>query len=274
MNSTSVTPAIIKYRTRGTSGGRNASRSGRRCEVQPSLVAGYSAASRPAIASRSWRARSIVTPGFSRPNANRPRKLRGSCDTSGSSGTQSRWLLGNAKPGGITPITTWGLPLTRMGCPMMRASPRYRRVQRSWPSSTTLPAPGRSSSALKPRPRIGDVPSIGNRSQDTPAPRYRSGSAPRSAIVRLRPTTAAMVVNVELASFQSRMSRNDRPERPPERSRCSPTTKMRSGSVYGYGLRRTPSMMLKIVAFRPMPNPRQRIATVANALLCQRLRIA
>ena len=33
-------------------------------------------------------------------------------------------------------------------------------------------------------------------------------------------------------------------------------------------------MMLKIVAFRPMPKPRQRIATVANPLLCQRLRMA
>ena len=111
----------------------------------------------------------------SRPaSAGRTRTGRGSCadprDTSGLSGTQSRWLLGNAKPGGITPITTWGLLLTRIDCPMMRASPRYRRVQRSWPSSTTSPVPGRSSSALKPRPRIGDVPSIGNKSHDTPAP--------------------------------------------------------------------------------------------------------
>ena len=40
------------------------------------------------------------------------------------------------------------------------------------------------------------------------------------------------------------------------------------------GLSRTPSIRLKIVAFRPMPNPRQRMATVAKPLLRERLRRA
>jgi hypothetical protein len=49
---------------------------------------------------------------------------------------------------------------------------------------------------------------------------------------------------------------------------------MRSGSSYGYGLRSTPSIMLKMVVLIPMPNPRQRMPTAANPLLCHRLRTA
>jgi hypothetical protein len=125
---------------------------------------------------------------------------------------------------------------------------------------------------VKSRPRIGCVPSIGNKSHDTPAPRYRSGSPLPSAIVRLRPLTAAMVGEYRVGLFPithveirqagcigvSALLPDDEDA---NRDRCR--DKVSAG---------TPSMRLKIVAFRPDAEPEAENRTVANPLLRERLR--
>ena len=74
------------------------------------------------------------------------------------SGTHRRWVSGNAKRGGITPMTVCGRPLMLIARPTTPRSPLYRVCQTSWLSITTGSAPGRSSSGPKLRPKRRRLP--------------------------------------------------------------------------------------------------------------------
>ena len=63
------------------------------------------------------------------------------------------------------------------------------------------------------------------------APMKRSGSRPPSDTVMALEVVPAIVVNADVASFQSTMSRYESPLSAPARSFFSPTTRIRSGSV-------------------------------------------
>ena len=69
------------------------------------------------MAVRSARTCSIVTPGFMRPKTWTVRSLRGEVSPVGPSGTQSRWNVGKAKRGGMTPMIVCGRPLIGMARP-------------------------------------------------------------------------------------------------------------------------------------------------------------
>ena len=65
------------------------------------------------------------------------------------------WLLGNANDGGITPTTVITAPLTRSGWPTASGERPNCSSHTLSPIITTGVAPGRLSSSLKSRPRVG-----------------------------------------------------------------------------------------------------------------------
>ena len=158
--------------TSGTSGGRNASRSVRSREVQPSLVVGIRGGqSRGDGVQLLLRALERRRPA----SGGRTRTASGVCAgrrrRSASSGTQSRWFFGNANPGGITPTIVWGRALMwivrprTFGILLVASRPQVVADQHD-----AAPRPADRPRAVKPWPMIGAVPSIGNKSQDIAAP--------------------------------------------------------------------------------------------------------
>ncbi len=62
-----------------------------------------------------------------------------------------------AKPGGITPTTRYESPPSWMLRPTAARGPPSRRAASPLETTTMFGVPGRSSSAVKPRPKTGSV---------------------------------------------------------------------------------------------------------------------
>ena len=93
--------------------------------VSSLLLAGCAAASRLTTPSSSACAWAAETPGFRRAKTVRLRMSRRCCCSGvGIADTHSSALVGNLMPGGITPMTVAGSPLTRIGWPSTPRSPR------------------------------------------------------------------------------------------------------------------------------------------------------
>ena len=97
---------------------------------------------------------------------------------------------------------------------------------------------------------------------DTRDTRMSVGS-PRPVSVIGPPVVAATDVNEELWLFQSRKFIADTTLLPPPGG-FSQSRRIRSGSGYGSGFRRTPSTKLKMALLAPMPSASVRMATTAK----------
>jgi hypothetical protein len=90
---------------------------------------------------------------------------------SGSIGTHASVTgSGNAKDGGITPATVYGLPLSTSVRPNADGLPPKRRCHSRQLNTTLRAAPGTFSSPAKARPTAGHVRSSGKRLADNSAP--------------------------------------------------------------------------------------------------------
>jgi len=125
-----------------------------------------------------------------------------------SSGTHSSASLVGNLIGGAIPMTEYSSPLSVTLRLRMLGSPPNRRSHSPWLSTATRGAPARSSSEVKPRPKAGVTPSMGNTLAEMAAPDTRSGE-PSPA--RLNPPVwiAPISENTLLRSRQSRKSPGD-----------------------------------------------------------------
>ncbi len=76
----------------------------------------------------------------------------------------------------MTPTIVNDVPSSVITRPTTPGSPPNCRCQSPWLSTSTRSASGRSSSARKPRPRTGFVPSTSKNVAETETPRKRAGS--------------------------------------------------------------------------------------------------
>src|ERR1700733_13529667 len=81
---------------------------------------------------------------------------------------------------GRIPITVYALASSHIFWPMMEGSPLYRRFQKGVERMTVASASGRSSPAVKLRPRAGATPSVENRFHEHHPASICSGSFPPS----------------------------------------------------------------------------------------------
>ena len=196
--------------------------------------------------------------------------------TSADSPTSIPW-----KPGGPTPTTAIGWPLTSTLWPTTRGSAPNRRVQNPWPSTTTGCAPGvRSSSSLRRRPAAGRRPSTPKNVPETSTPSTWSVWFPTV-------TCSGAVYSASApskASLLSRSSTNIGCDRgvsvslwlcvAPEEGPGASTTTSRSGSFTGSRRNSTWSMSVKIAVLAPMPRARVRITTSVKPGLLASVRSA
>ncbi len=210
------------------------------------LLTGKSRCSAALMTSRSACAEAIVASGRSRPITLRrcaPRSVvigvSSALSTRASSArviqmSAAGALIGNWKPAGITPTMVNGRELSTTGRPTMSGAAAKR--ERHNPSLITATSPPRSSSARKPRPSAGGVPSVENSSDETTAPSTlqrtsavdegEAGVAIRRQVLeRLQPRTPVEEIGVRrrhrraLARAASQVDARDRDQRVRRRER-------------------------------------------------------
>ena len=210
-------------------------------------------------------ARATVTPGFNRPTTwiDRPRGVR-VCAVNPKGSQMSTFLSRNEKPGGMTPMTEYGVPPATIGrCRIARSPPKRRFHKRSLMTITRLF--GLISSGVKPRPRAGCTPSTGKASAVTSWVWSSSGSpAPVSVVLKLK-------LNAPRSAKPWFISRQCRKLAGATtlflRSRgmlCSHTMARRSASWYGRGCSSSVLTTLKIAVLAPMPIASAAIAMAAK----------
>jgi hypothetical protein len=160
-----------------------------------------------AIAASSARARASVTPGRSVANERSDAPCRSSRRSSSTSGAASSAPVAQygakRKPGGMTPTTVYGSPLSIMVRPTTAGSAAKRRRHDSCVSTTTRLRPACSSSGRKPRPSSGRTPSRGRMSAVTRTARISSALS-RPVRLGVQYSSTPIHSNDRLAAFQSR----------------------------------------------------------------------
>ena len=146
---------------------------GRRC----SCVTGSAAAARSPNTRSSAFACSRVTPGASLPMTPIAPPSRAPYEGRNDNGVHASCLNGYAKPAGITPITVATVFPSVTVDPITSLRPPSARCHASYPSTTTLGAPGISSASSRARPSRGGTRAVRNAAAVSSAVSISAGAA-------------------------------------------------------------------------------------------------
>ena len=162
----------------------------------------------------------------------------------------------------MIPTTVAGASSRSSVRPTMRGSEPNRRRQRASLRSTAAGPPGRSSSAVKPRPMAGTTPSTAGASAVMYPVRSRSG-APLPVRLTDPSAKAATRANDRVRSRSSQYS-GTLSSACGSWVRCPQIIARRSGRSYGSARRSTPFTTLKMAVLAPMPRASVINATAVN----------
>jgi hypothetical protein len=191
------------------------------------------------------------------------------CGTS----TSARPRLGISKSRGRTPITVVAIPSSGIDRPTMFAAPEYLLFQSSYEMMATFGLFGLSSSTVKSRPRMGDVPNVFRNVASTATHCKRMGLSSARSQASVPGVIVAMASNGVAATRQSNQSAESTNSLVSSGA-IMPSETRRSSCGYGRLRNRIRSTALKTAVVDPMPSVKARSAASVNAGMRIKPRIA